>query len=90
MTISLRPELQRFVEERVRAGEYATADEAVNSLLSFVAQQEELTGEQLEALRRQVAVGIAEADRGELLDWDPKAVWDEVEGRPAREKPWSA
>jgi len=83
MTISLNPELQKFVEEKVRSGHFASPDEAVNSLLSFVKEQEELSAEELERLRSEVAVGTEQADRGELQDWDPEEIWDEVERRHA-------
>ena len=36
MTISLRPEIEKYVAERVRAGQYRSAEEAVNALLSSV------------------------------------------------------
>ena len=36
MTVSLRPEIERFVAEKVRAGEYGSAEEAVNGLLAQV------------------------------------------------------
>jgi Arc/MetJ-type ribon-helix-helix transcriptional regulator len=36
MTISLKPEIEKYVAERVRAGQYRSAEEAVNALLSSV------------------------------------------------------
>jgi Arc/MetJ-type ribon-helix-helix transcriptional regulator len=67
----------------VKAGEYASADEAVNSLLSFVTEQDRLTPEQHAELQAQIAVGIEQAERGELSEWDAEAVWAEVERRHA-------
>jgi antitoxin ParD1/3/4 len=87
MTISLNSELQKFVEEKVRSGHFASADEAVNSLLSFVKEQEELSPEELESLRADVAVGLEQADRGELQDWDPDEIWNEVARRQANDRP---
>ena len=86
MTVCLTPELQRFVDEKVRAGEFSSADEAVNTLLSYIVQQEQLSGRDLDDLRAKVAVGIVEADRGELSDWDPDEVWAEVERRYAEQQ----
>jgi antitoxin ParD1/3/4 len=79
MTVSLSADLQRVVEEKVRAGDYASADDAVNSLLSFVVQQDELSDPATDELRTKIAVGVAEADRGELSEWDSDEVWAEVE-----------
>ena len=36
MTVSLSPEIERFVAEKVRAGEYGSVEEAVNVLLARV------------------------------------------------------
>ena len=83
MTISLNAELQRFIEQKVKSGEFASADEAVNRLLSFVRERDEIAGPELEGLRREIAVGLEQAQRGELEDWDPDGVWEEVERRYA-------
>ena len=39
MKVSLNPELERFVEEKVRAGKYQSADEVVNSAVAMLRQQ---------------------------------------------------
>jgi antitoxin ParD1/3/4 len=85
MNVSIEGKLQKFIEEKVNAGAYRTADEAVNRLLSFVVEQETFEAEQLEELRKQIAVGIEAADRGDVLDWDPEDVWREVERRHSEE-----
>jgi hypothetical protein len=41
MNVSLRPEVERFVEEKVRAGHYRSADDAVNGLLTKLREQEQ-------------------------------------------------
>ena len=84
MTISLTPELQRFVDKKVKAGDFASADEAVNKLLSFVVAQDELSAAELEELRDKVAIGIEQADQGLLEEWDPDDIWAEVERRDAQ------
>jgi len=86
MTVSLTPELQRFVDEKVKAGDFASADEAVNHLLSFAVAQDQLSASDLDDLRSKIAVGIEQADRGELADWDPDDIWAEVERRDAQQQ----
>ena len=39
MTVSLTPEIEQFVAEKVRSGEYRSAEEAVNGLLSQVIEK---------------------------------------------------
>ena len=40
MNVSLTPDVERFVAEKVRAGEYQSVDEAVNELLARLKEQE--------------------------------------------------
>ena len=66
MNISLRPNLEKFVEEKVKAGSYTDASDVINNALEALKAQDDLpSGEEL---RRLVAEGQAAADRGELLD----------------------
>ena len=47
MTVSLTREMQEYVNEKVRTGQFASAEEAVNGLLALFKEQEELTPEDL-------------------------------------------
>ncbi len=69
MDVSLTPELARFVEERVAAGEFQTADDVVQEALRLL--QEQLGApERLEALRAVIDEGIASLERGEGIPGD--------------------
>ena len=85
MNVSLHPELQKFVDEQVRTGRFLTPEEVVNAALANLQTEqqldENLVPEDLEELRAQIAVGIEQADRGELAAWDPNEVMAEVERR---------
>lgn len=67
MQITLnRPELERFIEDKVRSGEYTTPGAVVEKASDTL----RLHGNILpagEELRRWIAEGQAQADRGELL-----------------------
>ena len=65
MKVSLSPELERFVEEKVRAGQYQNADEVVNSAVDMLRQQETLSAEDIAELRREIAIGLEQLERGE-------------------------
>ena len=43
MQVTLTAEMQAFVTEKVRAGQFKSADEAVNFLLALVKEHEELS-----------------------------------------------
>jgi len=70
LNVSLTRELERFVEERVASGLYQTASEVVREGLRLLEEREATRQAALEELRRHVAVGIEQADRGEFLDGD--------------------
>ncbi len=70
LNVSLTRELERFVEERVASGLYQTASEVVRDALRLLEEREAARQSALEELRRHVAVGIEQADRGEFLDGD--------------------
>ena len=78
MNVSLSPDLELFVKEKVRAGQYQTVDEVINSALSVLQQQEALSVEDIAELRREIALGIEQLERGESAPWDPAVLKDKV------------
>lgn len=66
MQITLPAELEKYVEDQVKTGQYPTADAVVeNALKTLKIQRAELPAG--EELRRLIAEGQAAADRGELI-----------------------
>ena len=70
MQVILHPAMARFVEEQIKSGRYGTPEEVINGALSVLQSHEELSPEDLAELRAEIAHGLAQADRGELEDWD--------------------
>ena len=68
MNISLTPELEDLVNQKVRSGRYRSASEVIWEGLRLLKEQDEFKELRLQELRREVARGIEQADRGELLD----------------------
>jgi antitoxin ParD1/3/4 len=70
MTISLRPELAKFIDEQVKTGRFNSADDAVNAAVEQFRQEEELLAEDpddsdVEAIEE----GLAQLNRGEGRPW---------------------
>ena len=65
MNVSLTPELQKMVAERVDSGRYASASEVIREALRLLEDRDRLA-----VLRRDVAAGIDQLDqgRGRVLD----------------------
>jgi antitoxin ParD1/3/4 len=74
-SITLSPEIERFVTEEVESGQYATEDEAVNALL----EKEMRRKSEFAWLKEQVALGLEQAERGEFVEFDAEKI--KVEGR---------
>lgn len=75
MNVSLTPELERMVEEKVRSGQYRSASEVVRDGLRLLARRDEEHRVKLAALRGELQKGIDSLDRGEGLPADEAFAW---------------
>src|SRR5438045_1846174 len=66
--VSLTPELEAFVEALVASGRYQSASEVVREGLRLVEQRDRRRVRSIEDLRREVALGMDEALRGDVVD----------------------
>jgi hypothetical protein len=57
----------------------------VNAARARLQHEAETPFEAHEDLKSEVALGVEELDRGEVEEWDPDALWEEVERRHAAE-----
>jgi Arc/MetJ-type ribon-helix-helix transcriptional regulator len=70
--IQLPEDLQAFAEERVLAGEYASVEDVVYDAL----EQKKLA-----VLRAALDVGIAQAERGQVIEGTPGEIMDRIRQR---------
>lgn len=70
LNVSLTPELDQFVQERVATGRYQTASEVVREGLRLLEHQERERETALAGLRNKLNRGAAQADRGEFVSAD--------------------
>ena len=75
MNVSLTPELEALINDKVGSGLYQTASEVIREALSLLKQRDDLAG-----LRTDVQVGLDQLTRGEGRDYD------EVAGRALAER----
>ncbi len=68
MTLPLPPDLQQFADRQIASGKYTSLDEMMLAGLRVLAEQEQVYQGRFEELRREVLLGVLEAERGELLD----------------------
>lgn len=79
MNVTLTPQLEAMIRERVASGRYSDASEVVGEALRLLEERE-----RLDHLRSLLAVGMEQAKRGELVELTPELM-DEIAER-ARER----
>ena len=67
MNITLTSELKQFVIKMMRSGLYQSESEVVSEGLRLLKENEELQTLRLEELKKDILVGIEQADRNELM-----------------------
>ena len=70
LNVSLTPELNSFVQQRVAMGRYQTASEVIREGLRLLEHQENNREATFQALKLKLQRGAAQADRGEFVDPD--------------------
>jgi antitoxin ParD1/3/4 len=68
MNVSLTPELERLVHEKVKSGRYLSASEVIREGLRLLEERDRLYELRLAELQRKLSVSVEQADRGELMD----------------------
>ena len=66
MNVSLTPELERLVNKKVQSGMYSSASEVIREALRLLNEQEQLRRQRLEELRKEIDIGLEQANRGEV------------------------
>jgi antitoxin ParD1/3/4 len=87
MEITLPPEILKFIEEKVQAGQFQSPSDVICGAIGMLKAQEELTSEDLADLREEVAIGLEQLARGDCAEWDvdeEKATLLERVGRSKR------
>jgi antitoxin ParD1/3/4 len=67
VNVSLTPELDAFLQSRVKSGRYQTTSEVVREALRLLERQERERDEAFQQLKAKLERGAAQAERGELL-----------------------
>src|ERR1019366_5828757 len=76
VNISITPELDSFLQRRVKSGRYQTTSEVVREALRLLERHEQEREETLNQLKAKLDRGAGPAERGDLIDGDE--VFDEM------------
>jgi antitoxin ParD1/3/4 len=69
MNVSLTPELESLVNEKVAGGLYNSASEVVREALRLLFEQEEVRRLRIEELRREIKIGADQIKQGKYKDY---------------------
>jgi antitoxin ParD1/3/4 len=68
MNVNLTPELVKLIQQKVESGHYNNQSEVVREALRLMAARDRAQETHIARLKEALAEGIAQADRGELID----------------------
>lgn len=64
MNVSLTPQLEALVKQKVASGRYNSVSEVIREALRILEERDQLQAMKLEALRRDIVQGIDSLDQG--------------------------
>jgi antitoxin ParD1/3/4 len=67
MNISLTPELEKIVQDKVKSGFYGNASEVLRAGLRLLVEQEQLKQGRFEQLVQDIQIGLEQAEKGEVI-----------------------
>jgi antitoxin ParD1/3/4 len=80
MHISLAPELEAIIKEKVNSGLYSNASEVIREALRFMKTNEELINQmKLDHLRSKLAEGERDLAEGRYTELKPEALGDDFQ-----------
>jgi antitoxin ParD1/3/4 len=82
MNVSLTPQLEAFVKQKVETGMYNSASEVIREALRLLEEHDALQAAKREALRKDLRAGLASLDGGEGRALDVEAI--KAKGRRLR------
>ena len=84
MNVNLGTVFDKFIADLLKSGMYQSQSEVVREGLRLLKDREELKKLRLAELRREIALGSAEADRGDFIDGEK--TFADIRKRSAKRK----
>ncbi len=74
MNVSLTPQLERLIQQKVREGGYQTASEVVRDALRLLDERDTRRSLELRQLRQKIQAGMEDIGNGQVADLDLKRI----------------
>lgn len=68
MNVSLTPEQEQLVQQKVKSGKYHSASDVVSEGLWLLEERDRIYQERLAELQKEITIGIEASERGEVSD----------------------
>ncbi|MBI3695174.1 MAG: type II toxin-antitoxin system ParD family antitoxin [Acidobacteria bacterium] len=79
MNLSLTPEMEKLVRDKVASGMYHSVSEVVREALSLLKERDQLRERRLDQLRKEIARGVEQVEQGQVRPFDAEEI--KAEGR---------
>jgi len=88
MNVSLTPELENFIQQKVHSGLYNSASEVVREALRLLYEQEQIRQLRIDGIRSHIQVGLDDIDAGRVQPLNDDVVANiKARGRARMEQP---
>lgn len=67
MNISLTPELEKIVQDKVKSGLYGNASEVIRAGLRLLVEEEQLKQSRFDQLVKDIKIGLEQAEKGDVV-----------------------
>jgi antitoxin ParD1/3/4 len=74
MNVSLTPELEQYVDGKVRSGLYHSASEVIREGLRLLREKDEVHQRKLERLKKDIQIGIDQVERGQVSPFNKQTL----------------
>ena len=74
MNVSLTPELEKLVSDKVDSGMYQTASEVIREALRSLQQRDRLRERELQTIREKIDRGLEQLEHGQFTEYDETTV----------------
>ena len=74
MNITLTPELERLVREKIETGCYNSVTELIRVALLLLDEREELERIKIESLKKEIAIGSEQLKNGIMSEYDEESL----------------
>ncbi len=80
MHVSLTPELEKYVRDKVKTGLYNSSSEVVRESLRLLEERDKLKEIRLEELRKEIQKGVDSIERGDFTEVDLSGLGEFFDG----------